>query len=127
MITREYRLHCTLGTLQLPTGEILYTLERPWLNNERNKSCIPEGTYTCTYLERSASGKYKKTYHVQNVPDRMGILVHKGNLVSHTLGCILVGTSLGHLSGREAVLGSAVGMRRLRECLGREDFTLIVQ
>jgi len=26
-------------------GHIFHTIERPWLNNQRNVSCIPSGTY----------------------------------------------------------------------------------
>ena len=34
----------TMGVITLE-GERFYTIERPWLDNAANVSCIPEGTY----------------------------------------------------------------------------------
>lgn len=126
VLTREYRIHCTVGTLQLD-GLTLKTIERPWLNNAPNRSCIPEGHYYCQYLKRSASGKYKRVWHLQDVSNRSGILIHKGNLVSHSLGCIIVGLSHGYLNGYEAVLSSSSAFSKLRSILGNNDFDLIIK
>jgi hypothetical protein len=61
---------------------------------------------------------------VQAVPGRTGILIHNGNLVSHTKGCILIGTKSGFLSGKPAVLNSRAAMRKLRDIIGEEGFNL---
>tara|TARA_R110000796_G_scaffold211298_1_gene327405 strand:- start:360 stop:752 length:393 start_codon:yes stop_codon:yes gene_type:complete len=126
ILTREYRLHCTLGTLEFE-GLKIETLERPWLNNKANKSCIPEGTYQCNWMESSGSGKYTRVWHVQNVADRTAILFHAGNFVTDSLGCILVGLSHGYLSGKEAVLSSRNALDKMREHIGENTFTLVVQ
>lgn len=126
VLTREYRLHCTLGVLEVE-GSTFKTIERPWLNNAPNRSCIPAGKYHCNYLKRSLSGKYKRVWHLQDVSNRSGILIHKGNLVSHSLGCIIVGLSHGYLNGYEAVLSSSAAFSKLRSILGNNNFDLIIK
>lgn len=125
-MTRVYRADCTLALLTLPSGKVLRTIERPWKNNERNVSCIPEGRYQVHWLERSASGKYKRVWHVQNVPDRAGILFHAGNLVRHSFGCILMGMKEGRLEGKPAVLSSVAALNVMRSELGGKNFELLV-
>ena len=126
-LKRSYKKDRTDGVLTLPSGKTLVTLERPWLDNLCNKSCIPPGVYLCNYLERSNSGKYKRCWHVQNVPGRSGILWHPGNLVRHTLGCILPGLCCGVLEGQTAVLSSAAAMNIIRSELGGMNFVLIIR
>tara|TARA_R100000541_G_C1886266_1_gene83005 strand:+ start:646 stop:984 length:339 start_codon:yes stop_codon:yes gene_type:complete len=106
---------------------IIKTIERPWLSNEPNRSCIPEGTYRCDFMERSCSGKYRRVWHVKDVPGRTAILFHAGNLVEDSLGCILVGLSHGYLSGAEAVISSRKALDKMRQHLGENSFTLIVE
>lgn len=124
---REYKKSATLGILFLPSGKILKTIERPWLNNERRVSCFPEGTYIVKWLPRSGSGKYKRVWHVQNVPNRSGILFHGGNLVKHSLGCVIVGLRHGLLGKLLAVLSSKIGLDKMRSELEGKDFLLIVK
>lgn len=123
---RDYYADHTRGWLVVGT-QIFRTLEPPWENNQRNISCIPEGTYQTVYLPKSASGKYRKVWHLRNVKDRSAILIHNGNLVDHTRGCILVGTRFGRLGGKPAVLSSRTGMRKLLELIGEQGFTLHVR
>lgn len=66
------------------------TLEPPWRNNVKNKSCIPCGNYI---LSASSSANHPLCYRVADVPGRTGILIHAGNTLSDTKGCILVGES----------------------------------
>ena len=107
-------------------GNVLYTIERPWLNNQRNVSCIPPGTYDVTFLPRSASGKYRNVWHVHNVPGRSGILIHNGNLVAHSRGCLILGSSKGTLGGKPAVLGSRKALRALQSIVGTDPYKLTV-
>ena len=112
-----YETH-THGFTELPDGQIIYTLERPWLDNKVNQSCVPEGEYLCKWLPRSGSGKYKRVWHVQNVEGRTGILWHSGNKVEHTLGCVLTGMS----KGDQVVYSSLAALNRMRELMSGEDF-----
>ena len=78
-----------LGILQDPEGaEICRTLERPWQENEQNVSCIPCSTYKVVPY---SSDKYPHAFEVLEVEGRTAILIHAGNYISHTQGCILVG------------------------------------
>lgn len=65
-----------------------YTLELSWNNNLRNISSIPLGSYKC---EITNSPKFGKCFMVKDVLNRSNILFHKGNYISETKGCILVG------------------------------------
>lgn len=126
ILLREYKATCTLGTVILPSGRVIHSIERPWLNNKRNVSCYPEGSYLAKWLERSGSGKYKRVWHIQNVPNRTGILWHVGNLVRQSLGCTLPGLKHGKLYGLPAVLSSGAGLNAMRRELEGQDFILVV-
>lgn len=89
----------------------IYTLERPWLDNRRLESCIPEGTYRCTPFNGQ---RFKNVWQVVDVPNRTAILFHAGNVVREIQGCILVGFGLGYLRDEAAVLrsGDAIDFMR---------------
>ena len=70
------------------------TLELPWKENAHNISCIPEGAYTCkevTDIKTTGGLLISRTFQVQDVPNRDGILIHVGNSTKDTHGCILIG------------------------------------
>lgn len=84
----------TLG--EMSVGDFTcFSLELPDLNNdgipdnEKQKSCIPDGTYP---VIRHRSEKFGDCFWVQNVPGRDAILIHGGTHYGHTHGCILPGT-----------------------------------
>lgn len=86
----------TTGVLEIfhKSGEILFscpTLELPWRENQRNVSCIPVGVYV---VVPHTSKKFGKCFWIQDVPNRMGILIHSGNTIGDIRGCILVGQNL---------------------------------
>ena len=64
------------------------TLELPWLNNQKQISCIPTGKYL---VKKRYSKKFKNHLHITNVEDRSYILIHSGNYYTDILGCVLVG------------------------------------
>lgn len=111
------------GTLTT-SNSVYQILERPWVGNQRNISCIPPGKYIASYLPRSASGKYKRVFHLQPVEGRSGILIHNGNLVSHTRGCLIIGKRRGVLAGQAAVLNSKSALAELVDEMDRSDFYL---
>ncbi len=127
LIRQKYSAGYTLGTLVYGINKCMVVLERPWLNNQRSISCIPEGTYDCAYLAKSASGKYTSVYHIQDVKDRSGILIHAGNFVSHTTGCLLPGLRKGTLQGNLAVLSSKRALAKLLTEFDKQDFTLTIR
>lgn len=98
------------------------TLERPWLDNETGKSCIPAGTYTC---KRVQSPKFGNTFQVMDVPGRSEILIHKGNLMDDSHGCILIGEQFEPLNGQPGIAASAHGFEEfLRLTADVDEFEL---
>jgi hypothetical protein len=63
-----------------------FTIELPWNNNTRSKSCIPEGTY---FLKARFSKKFNHHLVLENVDHRSLILIHAANNAKDELrGCI---------------------------------------
>ena len=82
---------CTLGRLEFE-GFKCWTVERPWLDNAVNVSCVPDGVYT---MERHDSPKFgPDVWELQNVPERSYILIHAGNTSKDVTGCIALGEGL---------------------------------
>ena len=67
---------------------VFATLELPWKENNPNISCVPLGTYQVT---KRWSPKFNNHFLVSNVLGRSLILIHSGNFVTQTQGCILLG------------------------------------
>lgn len=90
-------------------GVRLFTIERPWLHNERYVSCIPEGQYRLRkrWFHR---GGYN-TYEIVDVPGRSAILIHHGNTSDDVMGCIALGMDLGVVRGKWAVIRSRQAFR----------------
>ncbi|WP_165748655.1 DUF5675 family protein [Cellulophaga sp. Z1A5H] len=74
-------------------GQFLgFAIELPWLNNQKNVSCIPEGEYE---LKARYSAKFGHHLHIVDVKDRSPILLHPANHAKHELrGCIAPVTQL---------------------------------
>lgn len=66
---------------------VLFTLELPWRENKKQRSCIPVGTYDCTIIPE------RRRIALHDVPGRDGIQIHIGNFPQDSTGCILVGKS----------------------------------
>jgi len=115
----------TFGVLRLPEFECV-SVERPWLNNQPNVSCIPEGEYDLV-PSRYNRGGYD-TYEIRGVPDRSLIKIHVGNTALDVLGCVALGSSLGYTESpigtgaRWGVLHSRNSVREFMEQMhGAED------
>jgi len=112
-------LTMTRGVIRMGSHIICHTLELPWLRNEKNVSCIPEGIYPCW---KAKSEKFGDVFYIDHVFNRSGILIHSGNTIRDTRGCILVGLDCDLLS----VLQSRLAMQRLHTLLP-EKFNLEVR
>ncbi len=101
------------------------TLERRWLNNKPDESCIPVGEYLC---KRYSSPKYSNTFEVTGVTGRTGILLHKGNLLGDSHGCIILGESFERINGVTGIGMSGLAfedfMKRLE---GQSECKLVVE
>lgn len=86
VLHRAYFPEGTQGVLQINGETICYTIELPWLKNQRRISCIPEGTYV---LKKRFSQKFGWHLHLIDVPGRQFILIHPANNAKkELLGCI---------------------------------------
>ena len=106
-------------------GLELLTLERPWLGNQNNISCIPAGTYNVLATQSVRFGRLM--YLVKDVPDRAGIRIHPANLPSELQGCIALGTDIGRTAAKgKMLLNSRAAVGRLESLLGLRPFTLVI-
>jgi hypothetical protein len=91
---RTYFKEGTNGALFYKNQFMGFVIELPWLQNEKRKSCIPEGTYQ---LKARFSEKFKHHLQLENVPGRSLILIHPANDAQSELkGCL---APVGHLNG----------------------------
>lgn len=101
------------------------TLELPWLNNQRNISCIPQGRYD---VVPRTSKRFGKHFHIKDVENRKWILIHSGNYYTDIRGCILIGTGLKDINsdGYRDVINSRNAMKELLEIYPK-GFKLIIE
>lgn len=99
----------TRGCMTLNGDLLCYTLERPWLENQTDVSDIPAGFYT---VIKHDSDKFQDVWQLLNVPGRDAILIHAGNTIEDTHGCILVGLGIadGGISKSQAALTKLRGI-----------------
>lgn len=114
------------GTLVID-DRVFHVLERPWQKNQCNCSCIPAGCYQAMFLPETPSGKYRNVFELQAVPGRTGILIHSGNVVTDTQGCLIIGNLRGDQNGQPAVLESRAALAELVRITGEKDFVLTIE
>lgn len=123
---------CTLGKLTLPDGWSCYIMENPWQDNARNVSCIPEGTYTLgkrqsPMVERTSRGAFSIGWEVQGVPGRDFIMIHPGNYVRNTDGCLLPGLDISFTQDEGLmVTSSQIAFKELMERLKQQESWQII-
>lgn len=108
----------TIGILKIDKIVFCYTLEPTDKLNKSNESSIPAQQYIC---ERVFSSKFGGTFEILNVPNRSHILFHAGNIQGDTLGCILLGETIGKLKGNRAILNSGKTFKKFLDLLSDED------
>lgn len=108
----------TFGVLLIEGRLFCYTLERPFLYNIKNLSCIPLGNYHCSYHV----GSSKSGYLLNGVPGRSGIMIHAGNTIADTAGCILLGKGLDR-----SLTNSVVAITEFKTLLKKKDFHLSIE
>lgn len=115
----------TFGVLLDCNIPFCLTLERRWLNNKRNVSCIPAGLYLCRRIQ---SPHFGNTFKVLSVPKRKDILFHKGNINDDTHGCIIVGEYFEPLGSKNAVRASGKAFKEfLFKTNGINEFLLTIK
>lgn len=87
-------------------------LERGWLNNQRNKSCVPAGVYNVV-LEYSPKFK-AKLWELKGVPDRSECKFHRANYWYQLEGCIALGTKFIYIN-RDKYLDASKSVKTMRK------------
>ncbi|MBZ9674562.1 DUF5675 family protein [Mesorhizobium sp. ES1-1] len=128
-LTRFLTLNgATIGRL---TGlsRTLYVLEHQWNANKVGVSCIPVGAYKCVPhgWEPASKVTKPKTWEVENVPGRKDILLHIGNYLANTQGCLLVGLGFSVTDRLSMVTSSAFAIELMRQEIGPAPFTITVR
>lgn len=117
--------HGTFGVLKINKEVFCCTLEPPDILNAQNVSSIPAQQYIC---ERYNSPNFGNTFKVINVPGRSSVLIHAGNIVQHTKGCIILGQFFGKLIGDRAVLNSGKTFKSFMSIMnGVDEFHLTIR
>ncbi len=93
----------TFGVMLDDNLPFCVTLERPWVYNQKEISCIPDGNYTCRRID---SLKFGNTFEVTNILGRSEILFHKGNIAEDSHGCIILGEQYEPIMGKNGVVSS---------------------
>lgn len=122
-ISLERFAYTPFGTFgRLVYGENRYfTVERPWDNNKKKISCIPEGRYKVVWYDAPTFGKTLAivggTVSLYDDPKfaRSAVLFHAANTMDDLQGCIGLGRSLGFVNNKWAVTTSD---KAVKEFLG---------
>lgn len=116
-LSRSYDPEGTNGELVL---KVCNTIELPWLQNQRNVSCIPEGRYE---LKKRVTQKRGQHLLVANVKGRDGILFHPANdAIQELRGCIApVTTITGPGKGTQSRLANEKLKALVLEALDRKE------
>ena len=109
----------TFGVLSCNGDTICFTAELPNLDNKKEVSCIPDGTYLC---KRYSSEKYPNTFEITGIPGRDYVLFHPGNVpLIDSKGCILPGLQV-EIDGNEwSVLTSKLAFSKFMDYIGKDD------
>lgn len=121
----------TFGVLRFGPS-VLYSLELPWRDNRRQRSCIPVGSYECALVN---SPRFGRVYGVANVPGRSHVLIHAANLAgdvdmgykTQLHGCIAPVLRLGRMNGQRAGLASRPALNMLTDWAQNKPFILEIK
>jgi hypothetical protein len=133
--------NATLSKIWSPDdGELeLYGLERKWLHNRSDVSCVPDGAYALVPWESPNHGSVwalvggTVTPFKDDCPNdagRWGNLFHSANYWHQLNGCLAPGMSSGYgsegqIENELCVWNSRDAMKRLREFMGREGTAVV--
>lgn len=114
LINRGYLPGYTMSELLVLNSEGIifncFTLERPWLSNKTDISCIPPGDYEAN---KYVSKKHGACISIPNVEERTNILIHVGNWLHQTKGCLLIGAKIQHSDKGIMITSSKLTLEKL--------------
>lgn len=108
----------TFGVLRIQKEVFCVTLEPADRLNAPEISSIPAQQYL---IKRHNSPRFGETFQVMDVPGRTAVLIHAGNVVGHTQGCIILGQYFGKLKADRAVLNSGETFKQFMAAMAGHD------
>lgn len=112
-----------------PCGRVEYigkVLERGWRNNQRNISCVPEGTYD---LVLEYSNRFRKDlWELKGVPNRSECKFHVANYWRQLNGCLSLGNKhvdIDH-DGDPDVTSSRLTMDKFHKAMGTDTKAQVI-
>lgn len=126
ILTRTHRCQSsTLGTLQIVGNpycqcETLEPRSIDWTRERKvpGKTAIPEGRYQIKFSWSNKFGRLMP--FLQQVPQFVGVMLHPGNTVNDTQGCILIGLAPMNDPSAERLEHSASTFSLLYEMMQQE-------
>ena len=121
VLNRTYFDDATIGVLSIngQSNPVWHTIEKPYLHNTFEISCIPEGEYN---VEPYSSDRFPDVWEIKDVPNRTHILFHVANWQTQLLGCNAPGLSAGYMIqdgvNRKSVSNSRLAMADMKKLLG---------
>jgi hypothetical protein len=114
----------TFGTWESDNGFTCRTCELPWLNNNADDSCIPDGAYIVKWAVSQTKGP---CYHICRVPRRSEILIHAANWPCELQGCLAPGLAIEIVNGSIMLMHSRLALDALETSLDRKTFQLTIR
>lgn len=103
-----------------------HSLERGWLNNQKNISCVPAGTYP---LKLEYSPRFDMDlWEIYDVPNRSECKIHAANFWEQLNGCIAPGEARFNI-GRDShldMVNSGDTLQEFLDCMGDDTEARIV-
>jgi hypothetical protein len=123
-LQRFYRDGWTDGKVLINGVYVCQSIELGWANNERNKSCVPEGVYPMSIIQHPKHGECMR---LDSVKGRSGILIHVANDAQKELrGCIAPVFSLsGNGKGQYSRMALSYIIENVRRSEEKEHFIKI--
>lgn len=125
----QFLANCTMGQISLTDGTVIYSLELPWKDNQKDISCVPPGVYN---LIPYTSPKHDSTWYLENESlgvggngaERSFCEIHSANWASQLEGCIALGLQHSPMYNPQegeivpAVEDSMLAINRIKNVLG---------
>lgn len=111
----------TLSALTINGRYVCLILERFWLGNQSNVSCIPPGRYV---VERDNTGRHQY-FRINNVPGRTHIEIHPGNDIDDSEGCQLPGYSSEMIGNKRMIYRSKDACDLISDIIGEDNQWLL--
>lgn len=113
----------TFGVLVKDNEPVCDTVERPWVDNHNETSCIPVGIYEVIEYQSPTKGN---VWLLKDVPSRNFIEIHPANYAHELKGCIAPGQGYFTAAGNPGVSNSKATMNFLKSTLPK-TFTLTIR